>query len=265
MFSDRLVRLLLAGCLLILPGACSIREDRSDCPCLLVLDFSAVDAGGLMGNGYEELLWSVGSGGFRVEGRLSLDDLPPELVVEIPREEALLSVLAGEDGFRGPDGSVVIPEGESCPPLLAFSAPVNASLPEVTVPVVMHRRHACLDIRFRDYLQEGFSFALLGTVCGYAPDLRPLPGPFRVSLLPDGEGRCRVAVPAQTDGSLSLCVYRYGELERVFRLGEYILDSGYDWEAEELEDISLEIDFFGTSARINVNQWSKTVYFTIAV
>jgi hypothetical protein len=93
----------------------------------------------------------------------------------------------------------------------------------------------------------------------------PLPGPFRVPMLPDGEGWCHTAVPAQRDGSLCLCVYRFGELERIFSLGEYILDSGYDWQAEELEDIRMEIDYVLGAVRFKVEQWSKTLYFFVAV
>ncbi|MBR1576738.1 MAG: hypothetical protein IJ654_09885 [Bacteroidales bacterium] len=265
MFSDRLVRSLAGWGLLVLLGGCSVREDRSDCPCLLVVDLSGLDAAGWVQAGYTSVSWSVRSDGFRIEGCLPLEGLPPELVVEIPRGAAQLTLLSGADDLCGPDGSLVIPEGEACPPLLAFSAAVDAALPEVTVPVTLHKRYARVDILFRDYLQDGYSFSLLGTTCGYDPELRPLSGPFRVSLQPDAEGFCSLSVPAQADGSLSLCVYRFGEMERVFRLGEYILDSGYDWQAEDLEDLSLEIDFVGTTARIRIHQWSKSVYFSIAV
>ena len=60
-------------------------------------------------------------------------------------------------------------------------------------------------------------------------------------------------------------MYRYGELDRIFAIGEYILDSGYDWEAPDLGDITLEIDYVDGAARINIDQWSKTLYFSIAV
>ena len=50
MCSERMrhVCLLLLGVL----AACSIREDRSECPCILVADFTALDAGTLSGAGY---------------------------------------------------------------------------------------------------------------------------------------------------------------------------------------------------------------------
>ena len=257
--------LLLALPLLSLLGACSVREDRSSCPCLLVLDLSGVDADLLQHAGYDELLWSVRSPDFCVEGRIPVDELPPELVVEVPRAASSLVVLAGDEGLYQAGEGLRIPEGEDCPPLLAFSAEVEGTLPEITVPVVLHKRFARLDVLLRDLVREGSSYELCGTVCGYGMSLSPLPGNYRVPLFPDADGHCQVCVPAQLDVSLVLCVYRYGELEQLFGLGRYIEDSGYDWMAADLEDIPVEIEFFRASARIRINLWSKTLYFSIAV
>ena len=246
-------------------ASCSIREDRSECPSLVILDYSCLDAGALAETGCDELSWVLSAGDFRRTGRFPADELPSEYIVEAPRTEGTLIVIAGDDGLFEADEGLRIPEGESCPPLFSFQAAVDATLPEVRVPVLLYKRHARLEVRLRDLLQESLSYVVLGSVCGYGPDLEPLPGVFRVPLSPDGEGRCHIVLPAQTDGSLSLCVYRYGELDRIFSIGEYILDSGYDWEAPDLEDITLEIDYVDGTARIKIDQWSKTLYFTIAV
>ena len=265
MSSDRTLR----GLLLILTSlfwiACSVREDRTDCPCLLGLDFTALDASSLSAAGYGELSWAVRTGDFCLAGRIPLDELPSEHWIEVPREALSVSVMAGDEGLYDPSGTLLIPEGSPCPRLLCFSAEADGSLPEVKVPVVLHKRFARLDVDLGDLVQDGTTFSLIGGVEGYGPGFDPLPGPFRVPMLPDGEGWCHTAVPAQRDGSLCLCVYRFGELERIFSLGEYILDSGYDWQAEELEDIRMEIDYVLGAVRFKVEQWSKTLYFFVAV
>ena len=265
MFSERSGWLLLGLSLFLALISCSVREDRTDCPCLLILDFSSLDGEALFRSGRDEVVWSVRSGDFRIGGRFQAEELPSEYVVEIPRETAFLMVAAGDEGLYGQDGVIVAPEGESFPPLSAFVAEVDGSLPELTVPVVLHKRYAVLDILLRDMLQDGASYAIVGEKCGYGSDLQPVSGRLSIPLIPDGEGRCSVAVPAQTDGSLAVCIYRYGELERVFSLGSCLSDSGYDWFAEDLEDISLEIDYVDGSVRIKCDQWSNSVFFTIAV
>ncbi len=265
MFSERLGQSILLSLVLLSVGSCSVREERSGCPCLLTLDFSALDVETLVREGVEEVSWVVRTGDFSLRGRIPLDALPTEHVVEVPREEAVLTVLAGDEGLYDPAGSLWIPEGGDCPPFRAFHALIDATQPELVVPVQLHKRYARLEVILRDLVQEGNRFVLRGEFCGYGSELEPLPGPFSVPLEPDGGGACQVLLPAQRDGSLSLCVYRYGELDRVFSLGAYILDSGYDWWAEDLEDIHMEIDYVLGAIRFKIDQWSKTLYFTIAV
>lgn len=264
MYSRRFERALLAGLGVLLLGGCSVREDRSGCPCLLILDFSqpAAEAGV---QGWEEVAWSVRSADFLARDRISSDALPPEYVVQTPRAPLNLTVVCGDDGLFDPASGLRIPEGEACPPVYGFVAAFDGVRMEVPVGVALHKRYAVLDVMLRDADQAGLSWSVAGRVCGYGPDLEPLRGDFRVPLSPDGRGRCTVALPPQVDGTLTLCARRYGEIERIFALGQYILESGYDWHAPDLEDITLEIDYVDGSARIKIDQWSKTLYFTIAV
>lgn len=261
MYSERLGRVLL--CLgVLLAAGCSVREDRTECPCLLILSF---EPGAWDGYGWEEIGWSVRSDSFFCRGCVPADDVPEEYVVEVPREPVTMTVAAGDEGLFDPEVGLRIPEGEPCPPFYGLAVPVDGALPEVRVPVLLHKRYASLDVRLHDLGQAGLRWTLKGCVCGYGPGLEPVRGPFSVALAPDAEGRCRVAIPAQEDGTLTLCAYRYGELDRIFAIGQYILESGYDWDAPDLEDIVLEIDYVDSAARIKINQWSKTLYFTIAV
>ena len=258
-------RLLLSlGCLVVLLAGCSVREDRSECPCLLILDFGAL-ADEAAARGWEEVVWSVRAGDFFVQGRLPADELPEDYVVEAPREPLTLRIVAGDGGLYDPAEGLRIPEGEACPPVYGLRAELDGVQMEIPVPVVLRKRYAVLDIRLRDWGQEGLDWSVRGTVCGYGPSLEPLPGPFCIPLAPDAGGRCRLALPAQADGSLTLCATRYGELDRVFAIGQYILAGGYDWDAPDLADITLEIDYVDGVARIKIDQWSKTLYFTIAV
>lgn len=266
MFSDRFLRLLVCLWTLVsLLGACSIREDRSACPCFLTLDLSGLDAGALADAACEELIWTLVSGDTCIGGRIPLDELPEELLVEVPREDAFLYVLVGDEGLFVPEQGLVIPEGSEAPRLYAFAASVETSRPELTVPVRLHKRFARLEIHFRSPLRAGTECRLLGEVCGYDPYAEPLPGAFSLSVTPDEEGYCNLALPAQADGSLLLCLYRFGELERVFSIGTYILESGYAWDAGDLDDISLEIDYLHAPVRYKVEQWKKTLVFSIAV
>ena len=66
------------------------------------------------------------------------------------------------------------------------------------------------------------------------------------------------------DGSLLLEVdfLDSGEV-RTFPVGEYILESGYDWSVPDLEDIDVEMDFSRSSLTFTVSKWKKTLSFEI--
>ena len=44
---------------------------------------------------------------------------------------------------------------------------------------------------------------------------------------------------------------------------QYILESGYNWNAPDLEDIDVEMDFSRSSLTVSVSKWKKTLSFEI--
>ena len=85
------------GCILslMLCAGCSVKEDRSVCPCRLVLDFSEVDT----------TLFSYADvkitspDGCLYEERIESDGFSPEYMVPVPRRQLQLSVWNGRDGL----------------------------------------------------------------------------------------------------------------------------------------------------------------------
>ena len=83
-------------------------------------------------------------------------------------------------------------------------------------------------------------------------------------LFPSSDGLCRLRIPRQLDGSprLEIDFLDSGEV-RTFPVGEYILESGYDWDAADLKDISLEMDFSRSSLTFTISKWKKTLSYEI--
>ena len=52
-------------------------------------------------------------------------------------------------------------------------------------------------------------------------------------------------------------------VQKTFALGEYIVSSGYDWAAEELEDLTVTLDFQITYVKITVADWEKEYFYNI--
>ena len=66
-------------------------------------------------------------------------------------------------------------------------------------------------------------------------------------------------LPRQSDASLMLYIDDGDTSVKAFALGQYIVSGGYDWTADDLEDISVSIDFAQTEVLVTVDGW-ESVY-----
>ncbi len=71
-------------------------------------------------------------------------------------------------------------------------------------------------------------------------------------------------IKPQTGGSgvSSLGVYSYQEMG-TYALGEYIARTGYDWDADALQDIYVKIDFLRLTVTVSVAGWEDGVTYTL--
>ena len=119
MCSDRALALLA---LTLLLGGCSVKENRSSCPCLLTLEMEGLPV--------SPVFLDVRGDGFSRTEAVHADTV---LVLPVPKGDVSVSVAGG--ALAGADGAVRIPEGEEAPLGDTFRSlstetdhPVNASL-----------------------------------------------------------------------------------------------------------------------------------------
>lgn len=260
MCSDRLLPLLLS---VIALCGCSVWEDRTDCPCFLTVDCSGVDCWSMMDAGNRRLSWNVShlDGEWCRAGDIVLDTLAPAFELEVPKDSLCVSASCGAD--LAPDGGVHVEEGAAFPRLYFHSALVDASGATARDSVVLHREHAELFLYIRNLMLEGAAYDIEGSVAGCDNCGRPVQGRFLTRVHTDSRGFGSVVIPRQVDGSLRLNVTYAGELVRSLAIGEYIIQSGYDWNALDLEDISMVVEYYQTKVTIRIEQWKKTLTFTV--
>ena len=108
-----------------------------------------------------------------------------------------------------------------------------------------------------------FAFLVEGGTCGF--DLHtftPVPGGFRwEGRAAEGERIVRFRIPRQSDDSLSLSLRHDGAPAGSYPLGEYIARLGYDWHAEELQDIYVTIDQVLGLVTVSVSDWEDGAVF----
>ncbi len=258
----RLSSVLLLGCLIpALHTGCSIKEDRSACPCALILDFGGVDR-----DRSDSLSLAILSpDGFLYHDIVRSDSYGSLYRVDVPKGELLISAFGGESGEESPFGAISqinssmdIPYGEECPEVNSFYLHTFFGDETVTVPVILHKNYCMLSVTMAYEEVKPLGIAIVGDVCGYDPDGAPVTGDFLFEPYADG-GIFHVSIPRQTDSSLKLNIFDEDEILREFAVGEYIAESGFDWTAEDLGDVDIEIDYAVTRLTVRVNGWSKTV------
>lgn len=261
-----LAALLLALCLLTV--SCSVKEDRSHCPCHLLLDVSGVSA---------TLFDSLDVTLDEKNGHIlrfpifpaSAGDGP--VTVDVRKGHPTLNVCAVENGavwLTAPGDIMRIPPGEQCPPLYLHSALLNTERETCVERIILHKNFCTLHI-----LMEGndpsqaypFSLQVCGNVNGYDAEGQPLSGFFSPFAFPTPDGRCTVRVPRQKDDTLELLMCEGTSPLATFALGAYLKAGGYDWRAPDLADVSVRIDCARLSLQIKIEKWSETYYFHIEI
>ena len=96
----------------MLAVSCSIKEDRSSCPCILRLDFPELVSG------QEQFLLSVNRGGECIISDLLIPgETGGVCELEVPKDELFVNVWSEESFEYVADGALQIPLGDDCPVL----------------------------------------------------------------------------------------------------------------------------------------------------
>lgn len=223
--------------------SCSVKEDRSDCPCYLTVDAErAVSVDGWFG---ARSLFNV-NGGF-------VDRQVPRGIVDIVASHGRFSV----------------PEGQQMDSLFARRIPVDTDGESAFARVTLCKNFATIELDFKDEDDGRTVYDLLatGTVSGAdARTLEPVKGPFSCVPEPVTDGRgYAFRVPRQKDESLRLELSNNGSPVETIDLGYLIAKTGFDWKAESLGDIAILCDLPAHTFTITVKDWDGPVIFNITI
>lgn len=272
------VTLGLVLCVLLLPvESCRkfILEDRSDCPRFLFFD---------IGN---DELFETSDRVFATAYRMPEDELvaTERTFVGDIEEERFCFELKKAEAWNGygllgitrshlVNGSEwIVDEGDEADPLFRFEYAVPGFEERRTVPVEMVKDHANVTVKFVRFDRfEGaggqfpFTIVIRGNTCGI--DGRtglPVRGPFRCTPEETFGGTFRFILPRQADHALTMelwakpgLFHREGLVD-AFSLSALFQQLGsVNWEARNLPDIYLEVDYVESAYRIEVMDWEDT-------
>lgn len=240
----------------LLLSSCSVKEQRSDCPCWMQIDLSTcshfTDRVSLKG-------WTDASAVFGVQ--VLREDFVPDHEEMVPRTMVHYCAVSRLDTQKNSGMSVIIPEGEQSDRLYAYRADVPAFGESAYDKVSLHKQYAAVAVKI-DAGGDDYSVVVKGGWSGLdLTTLRPVAGNFRFTPESNEEKVWYFRLPRQGDDSVIMEITRKDGYSVPFDLGGLIRRSGYDWKAEDLDDIMLGVDYAAQDITIEVIAWEKGLIY----
>ena len=252
-------RLVYIALTVILAVSCSVKEDREECPCRLVLDFSEIDT--TLVKSLD--IMATFEGGVVVRDSVMARDFDEDFVRDVPHGDVRLNVWCIGEKRIDIEHGVVIPYGCECPVLYMKSMVVDTRGESCQETIHVHKNFCRLTVLVTGAEELPYSLTFKGNVDGYQLDGLPSEGDFSCVAYPGDNGDLQAGLPRQMDASLLLEVDDGTSVLKTFALGEYIVSGGYDWTAQELEDLTVTLDYQITYIRITVSGWDKEHFYNI--
>lgn len=251
----------LVSLLMMLFVGCSVKEERDECPCRLILDFSQVDTLSVP----EAIIYAVDELGTVYGGLVPAEEFMPEYQMDVMRSRLHLNVCSGDDGHYKHGKGLGIPYGDACPEIWMYSSDLEAASEMVRDTVMLRKNHCVLTIIIEKEDSPVYGLCVKGNVNGYGVDGNPMEGPFSCIPKEIGKKRYRTVIPRQADPSLILEVDDGTEILKSIALGELISAGGYDWTSPDLEDLTVHIDWAFTDVVITVRGWNWSREYEIVI
>ena len=224
--------------------SCSVKEDRSDCPCWLTVEAEkAISLSAWYGS---HQILDKHRGGF-------VDYTVPRGIVELVASYGKFSAA----------------EGHQMDSLFAQRALVNTDGETAGHSVRLNKNFTTVELDFKEEEdgRTGYDLLAIGSVSGVDErTLEPIDGIFRYVPDPVNKGRgYAFRVPRQKDNSLALTLSYDGNVVETIDLGHLIARSGFDWKSENLGDVSIICDLPAHTFTITVKDWEGPVIFDITI
>ena len=228
---------------LLLLFSCSVKENRTLCPCALSIELHDLPG---------PVSVQVVAGDHRATYKARQDTV---MLIQAPKGKIRLMAVCG--ARLEPEDNLEIPYGFECPPVYLYSDLVNTLCDSTRVSVQLNKHFCTLSLDFDGPTGWGEPFwaQIRGNVSGLDREGQPREGDFTCRL----DAGMTVRLPRQSpDEELWLDISMPDQVVRSFALGTYMLEAGYDWTAPDLDDLPLQIRLSITELLLQSGLW-KTV------
>lgn len=242
---------------LVVLASCSVKEDRSDCPCWLRLDLHpCLD---VTGDVYVTA-WDDDGENRYFRNKVHVLDYASYYDQDVPRGLIHINVYTSPVTNVEENHRIIVPLGEDFDPLYVYSNYVDCDDEFYVDTVRLHKQFANVFIKLEKSEKEDYpyEFFIESNVCGVDMfTLLPIEGKFRYDIPFNKEdvGMFTLSRQFENTDALTLNIRNKGVTIETINLGEMARAMGYSWETESLEDLYIGVDYADSEVSISISDW----------
>ena len=256
--------LIIMAAVLTLAASCSIKEDRSPCPCWLSIDFSRCNSGSVTVAAWgEDEIFSE---------RVAVQDYLESESYEktVPKGYVNTSVITGEREMKRSGARLIIPLGHDADSIYAHASYIECFGEFAKDTAVLHKQFArvFMNVEIPKGHDYPYTFKACSDICGMdLRDLSPVEGDFQVDLKLNDDNICMFCLPRQKEdgGELKLLIYEDKDLIETIPLADWVNKMGYNWLKKDLEDIYIGVDYAKAEVCISIKGWDDGYSFKVEI
>lgn len=236
-------------------ASCSVKEDRTPCPCWLDIDITSCAE-----HTNEVTLAGYNSSRLFSE-TVAVADYPNTYEAVVTKGMVTSTAVTGlkESTIKG--SKILIPEGSESDQIRAHSVLVDCTGESAMDKVELHRQYATvhLSMKGEDAEVNPYDLRIIGDVCGIdITTLSPVSGAFQFSPKKDSDGTWIFRLPRQNeDTRIRAELLLDGSVLDLLPLHEWIRQTGYSWIERDLKEIYIGVDFGQCSVSVSIQGWNE--------
>lgn len=245
-----------AFCLLALAlaVACTVKEDRVECPCEFSLDLSECDVGD------DVLTFSIWDDKTKIVSEYFFaDDLGKRYEYKLERKVFRASAYTGDANSLHDGKNLLVKKGLQADSLYAWAMDIDATGETASEIVLLHKQFATVTLDLSEYdAPENTLRARLSSNYGGIDmlSLTPVKNDFLYEFTTDGSCLYPVRLTRQGDNSLILELFS-GEVPLAkFNVAALIASTGFNWDATDLGDVTVTLTASDADVSVSLEPWT---------
>ena len=246
-------------------AACSVKEDRAECPVYVTVLTDRFVQRGLS----EGTLSFASDRPIRREAVNFLSLLDRGYTQPCPREYARVSVLSGVENGTFSDETLTYGPGLQADLIWAYAETFSVDADAYRIMAEPHKQYCLVKFTFDgsstappDYV---WRFRLKAECAGMdLYTLEPVTGFYSAIVGPNALGEWYGVLPRQRSNNMQLEIFlpeegstTAGRTDYIVDLGRAFEEKGCDWTLEDLKDIEVQVGFVNATVRVTVSDWDS--------